>query len=68
MMDSTHHSFDILSLHTSALEGDFEGVQRAIESGADVNALDEAGKNALMCAVAGRECVFFLFSVVSCRF
>jgi len=41
------------ALHTAALDGDYDAVRRALESGADVNAYDEEGRSVLMCAVAG---------------
>ncbi|PPR05968.1 hypothetical protein CVT24_004632 [Panaeolus cyanescens] len=40
-------------LHKAALYGDEEGVRRALDDGADVNALDSAGRTSVMCAVAG---------------
>lgn len=44
-------------LHLAALHGDDDGVRRALRSGTNVNALDAAGRNAVMCAVAGEEYV-----------
>ncbi|KAJ6608679.1 hypothetical protein B0H10DRAFT_1815316 [Mycena sp. CBHHK59/15] len=46
-------SFDHFGLHQAALMGDDGGVRRALRSGASVNALDSAGRTAVMCAVAG---------------
>ncbi|KAK0204505.1 ankyrin repeat-containing domain protein [Desarmillaria ectypa] len=47
------HSFENSGLHQAALVGDAEGVRRALEDGANVNALDSLGRTAIMCAVAG---------------
>ena len=47
------HFQDHSNLHLVALSGDDDGVHRAIQAGADVNALDDTGRTALMCAVAG---------------
>ncbi|KAG7444851.1 ankyrin [Guyanagaster necrorhizus] len=47
------HSFEHSGLHRAALAGDEEGVRRALEDGANVNALDSLGRTAIMCAVAG---------------
>ncbi|KAF8969137.1 ankyrin repeat-containing domain protein [Flammula alnicola] len=40
-------------LHSFALLGDDEGVRSALREGADINALDTAGRTVVMCAVAG---------------
>ncbi|KAF9448657.1 hypothetical protein P691DRAFT_792388 [Macrolepiota fuliginosa MF-IS2] len=40
-------------LHRAALDGDDEAVHLALETGADINALDEEGRTPIMCAVAG---------------
>ncbi|KIM35268.1 hypothetical protein M413DRAFT_351212 [Hebeloma cylindrosporum] len=53
MMDSSTTSIDNLGLHHYAIVGDDEGVRRSLREGADVNALDTAGRTAVMCAVAG---------------
>jgi len=45
------------NLHLAALSGDDDGVHRAIQAGADVNALDNTGRTVLMCAVAGEQYV-----------
>ncbi|KAK0476396.1 ankyrin repeat-containing domain protein [Armillaria novae-zelandiae] len=47
------HSFENWGLHQAALVGDAEGVQRALQDGANVNALDSLGRTVIMCAVAG---------------
>ncbi|KAK0193483.1 hypothetical protein F5146DRAFT_1221090 [Armillaria mellea] len=47
------HSFENSILHRAALLGDAEGVRRALQDGADVNALDSLGRTVIMCAVAG---------------
>ncbi|KNZ73326.1 Ankyrin repeat domain-containing protein 50 [Termitomyces sp. J132] len=52
-MERSQLSFDQFGLHTFATVGDDEGVDRALSHGADINALDSAGRTALMCAVAG---------------
>ncbi|KAG7089927.1 hypothetical protein E1B28_011559 [Marasmius oreades] len=41
------------SLQSSALRGDYERVEHALQAGADVNVLDASGKGAVMCAIAG---------------
>lgn len=46
---------DNCGLHRSALLGDDKGVLRALQAGADVNALDDAGRSAIMCVVAGEK-------------
>ena len=51
-MDSLH-----LDLHSAALNGDDEAVRSALLEGADVNALDAAGRTTIMCAVAGEQYV-----------
>ncbi|KAJ3744161.1 ankyrin repeat-containing domain protein [Lentinula detonsa] len=51
---STTLSSDNFGLQFLALAGDDEGVQDAIDSGANVNAIDASGRTALMCAVAGK--------------
>ncbi|KAJ3758993.1 hypothetical protein EV360DRAFT_42744 [Lentinula raphanica] len=50
---STTLSSDNFGLQFLALAGDDEGVQDAIDSGANVNAIDASGRTALMCALAG---------------
>ncbi|PPQ83092.1 hypothetical protein CVT25_003796 [Psilocybe cyanescens] len=52
-MDSTYGPLDNYGLHKYALIGDDEGVRRSLSEGADINALDTAGRSALMCVVAG---------------
>ncbi|KAJ4480004.1 ankyrin repeat-containing domain protein [Lentinula aciculospora] len=47
-------SAENFGLQFLALTGDDEGVQDAIDSGANVNAIDASGRTALMCAVAGK--------------
>ena len=56
-MDAVHPSLENFGLHYAAAAGDDDGVRYALRSGADVNALDAAGKTALMCAIAGNEYV-----------
>lgn len=46
-----------LDLHHAALTGNDQAVCRALLEGADVNALDSAGRTTIMCAVAGEQCV-----------
>ena len=58
-MDSyPHDSLDNFALHQLALIGDDEGVQNALRQGASVNALDSAGRTAIMCAIAGEKYAF----------
>ena len=52
---TTYNVLDNYGLHQCALLGDDEGVRRALRDGADVNALDAAGRTAVMCAVAGEK-------------
>ncbi|KAJ3889783.1 ankyrin repeat-containing domain protein [Lentinula edodes] len=47
-------SSDNFGLQFWALGGDDEGVQDAINAGANINATDASGRTALMCAVAGK--------------
>ena len=56
--------YENLGLHYAAAAGNDDSVRYALRSGADVNALDAAGKTALMCAIAGDEYVLLL-SIVS---
>lgn len=63
-MDSTHDSLQNYRLHHYALLGDDEGVRNALQEGADINALDGAGRTAIMCAVAGEKYAFFYCSVL----
>jgi len=44
---------DNYGLQHSALLGDDKGVLCALQTGANVNALDNAGRTAIMCVVAG---------------
>jgi ankyrin repeat protein len=59
-MGTTYHEFGNYGLHQAALDGNDEGVAHAINQGADVNALDNFGRTALMCAVAGERYVLLL--------
>ncbi|KAK2460155.1 hypothetical protein APHAL10511_007834 [Amanita phalloides] len=52
-MTGCSHSFNKNGLHAAALGGNDDGVLWAIDAGADINALDSAGRTAIMCAVAG---------------
>ncbi|KAG6916170.1 hypothetical protein DXG01_008143 [Tephrocybe rancida] len=54
-MDRRQQSFDQFGLHSFAMAGNDEGVDRALKYGADINGLDTAGRTALMCAVAGED-------------
>jgi ankyrin repeat protein len=56
-MDAVHPSLENFGLHRAAAAGDDDELRYALRSGADVNALDAAGKTALMCAIAGNEYV-----------
>ncbi|KAF9480020.1 hypothetical protein BDN70DRAFT_656893 [Pholiota conissans] len=56
MEDTPTPTYDVLDnygLHYSALAGDDEGVRRALRDGANINALDYAGRTAVMCVVTG---------------
>ena len=59
-MDYELHSLNF-DLHRAALHGDDEAVCRALREGADINALDAAGRTTIMCAVAGEQYVLFSF-------
>jgi hypothetical protein len=45
-------------LHRSALNGDDQAVSQSLETGADINSLDDEGRTPIMCAVAGDRYVF----------
>lgn len=66
-MDAVHPSLENFGLHHAAAAGDDDGVRYALRSGADVNALDAAGKTALMCAIAGNEYVSSTPTTPICR-
>ena len=57
-MACEHHSLN-LDLHRAALSGNDEAVRSALREGANINALDAAGRTAIMCAVAGEQYVSF---------
>lgn len=59
-MDHHQHSF---GLHEAALRGDADGFHKALEMGANINALDDLGRTVLMCAVAGERCVIISKSI-----
>lgn len=65
MMDTSTTSIDNFGLHRYAIIGDDEGVRRSLRDGADINALDTAGRTALMCAVAGEKYASFFFPFIS---
>ncbi|KAL0577984.1 hypothetical protein V5O48_004022 [Marasmius crinis-equi] len=46
-------SFFNFGLQSSALRGDYQGVQRALQAGANVNLFDASGRGVVMCAIAG---------------
>ncbi|PPQ95745.1 hypothetical protein CVT26_015871 [Gymnopilus dilepis] len=52
-MESSHTLLENHGLHRFALVGDDDGIRRSLRAGADINALDSAGRTAVMCAVAG---------------
>lgn len=54
-MNTMQHSLHNFGLHQAALIGDDEGVQEALDAGANINALDIAGRTAIMCAIAGEK-------------
>jgi len=60
MDSSSTSSIDNFGLHHYAIIGDDEGVRRSLHDGADINALDTAGRSTVMCAVAGEKYAFFL--------
>lgn len=53
-MDRIQHSLD---LHLAAIRGDDAGVRMALDSGADINAIDNCGRTVLAAAIAGDEYV-----------
>lgn len=55
-------SLENFGLQVLALSGDDEGVQEAIDSGANVNAIDASGRSALMSAIAGKQYAFCFLS------
>lgn len=55
-MDSGPQPFNF-DLHHAALNGDDEAVRCALLEGANINALDAAGRTTIMCAVAGEQYV-----------
>ena len=63
-MDYERHPLK-LNLHRAALDGDDQAVRRALLEGADVNAVDSAGRTTIMCAVAGEQYVSSLFFLSS---
>jgi len=65
MDSSSTSSIDNFGLHHYAIIGDDEGVRRSLRDGADVNALDTAGRSTVMCAVAGEKYAFFLPFIIS---
>lgn len=56
IMASEQHSLN-LDLHRAALNGNDEAVRIALRKGANINALDAAGRTTIMCAVAGEQYV-----------
>jgi len=58
MDNASTNSIDNFGLHHYAIIGDDEGVRRSLRDGADINALDTAGRTAVMCAVAGEKYAF----------
>lgn len=53
---------DNLSLLDAAARGDEAAVRLALESGADVNASDSAGRTTITCAIAGDRYVHLVAS------
>jgi len=49
------------ALHAACARADERGVLRALDAGADVNALDEDGRSVLWLALLGHACVLLLF-------
>jgi ankyrin repeat protein len=55
-MDRTReHSYANCPIHEAAVKGDYEAVRCALESGADINGLDQSGRTVIACAVAGEQ-------------
>jgi ankyrin repeat protein len=55
-MDRTEgHLYTNYPIHEAAIKGDYEAARCALESGADINALDPSGRTVIACAVAGEE-------------
>lgn len=54
-MDRRQHSFDTYALLQAAIMGDEEGVRKALQAGADVNAVDASGRTALTNAITGEK-------------
>jgi len=54
-----HHALDNFGLHEAAMQGDEHGAWKALAAGADINALDYAGRTVVTCAVVGERQVFF---------
>lgn len=61
-MDYELHSLNF-DLHRAALNGDDDAVRRALREGANINALDAAGRTTIMCAIAGEQYAFFLLHI-----
>lgn len=57
MILTRQRSVENFGLQSAALQGDYDAVRRALEEGADINALDAQGRTVLMCAVAGNRYV-----------
>ena len=57
-MACEQHSLNF-DLHRAALNGNDEAVRSALLEGANINALDAAGRTTIMCAVAGEKYVSF---------
>lgn len=58
-MASEQYSLN-LDLHRAALNGNDEAVRSALREGANINALDAAGRTTIMSAVAGQQYVSFI--------
>ena len=59
IMASEQYSLN-LDLHRAALNGNVEAVRSALREGANINALDAAGRTTIMSAVAGEQYVSFI--------
>jgi hypothetical protein len=59
IMASEQYSLN-LDLHRAALNGNDEAVRSALREGANINALDAAGRTTIMSAVAGEQYVSFI--------
>lgn len=67
-MDRKQHSFETYALLRAAMDGDEEGARRALDEGADVNAIDASGRTALTNAITGERYDLGELSMLASRF